>query len=146
MDLIQVGGSLISIIILALITTKLFPNNSRLNADRVVRNVKRYCPDIEFVADDAQIFLSTDEMSAVLLFPDNNDGFALATAFGDRVVIRHVPSTDEFTVKTLPDGLSISLDDFTQPSVKLVLDEPTREALHAVLSSPIPAEGGAVHA
>lgn len=146
MDLIQVGGSLIAIIILALITAKLFPNTSRLTPDRIVRNVKRYCPDILFDPSDVQVFLGEDDMSAVLVFPNRKDGIALATALGDRVVVRHIPTVSELTVTPIADGLSISIGDFTQPSVKLILDDTSRETLGNALSSPVAVNEGPAHA
>ncbi len=123
MDLIQMGGSLVAIIILSLVTAKLFPNSSRLTPERIIRNVKRYCPDAVFAEEDVQLFVSEDSMSGVLVFPDNCDGIAIATALGDRVVVRHEPRVDKLSIEVNPDSIVILTDDFTQPSVSLKMEE-----------------------
>ena len=146
MDLIQVGGSLLSIILIAWLTSKLFPNNSRLTVDRIERNIRRYCPDISFTQADIQVFLGTDEMSAVVLFDNGEDGIATTTALGDRVVVRHIPSRDELVVNETAGGLTITTGDFTQPSIKLLLDDEARDRLQLALTTSVAPERNPAHA
>lgn len=122
MDLVQIGGSLVSIVILALLAWWLFPSKAELTKERVTRNVARYCADAELNAESDQIYLGKDKKNAILVFHKNRFGIATATALGDRVVVRHFPNLAAVNFRFENGKLSLKSDDFTQPSFIITLD------------------------
>ncbi len=146
MDLVQIGGSLIAIIVLAVIAARLFPVKGGLTRERVLRNVRRFCPDIEFEVVSAKVFIGTKGEAAVLLFPDPHDGVAVATALGDRVVVRHIEDLSTITASRNKSGLTVDTHDFTQPTVALDLPEEQVSDLMALLTTEQSISGGPLHA
>lgn len=128
MDFVQIAGSLIAILLLGLMARWLFPKPEKLTEERVVRNVARFCPDIPFDSTQAKLILGDKGKSAVLAFPRQADGLALVTAFGDRVVVRHIPNLAELDVQETGTGIKIATHDFTQPSIKLALGDEAKQA------------------
>lgn len=146
MDIVQVLGSLISIFILALIASKLFPSVSKLTKERIERNVTRFCPNIGFTDSDARIFVSDDYQSGVLVFPEPKDGIALLTALGDRVVVRHIPEAEHVAKRIDTDTVTFQTGDFTQPAVKLILDKLAADELMDSIMRVDQEEGHPAHA
>lgn len=137
MDIVQIVGSLIAISVLALIAGRLFRAPEKLTAERVVRNIARYCPDIDIEAVQPDIVLGQKGKAAVARFGDAADGIAIVTAFGDRVVVRHIPDVSTVDAAPSTEGVNISMHDFTQPTVALALDEGSRETLLEWLNTPL---------
>lgn len=135
MDPVELAGSLIAIFVLAFIASRLFPTRPILSNKRVLRNVARFCPDLADNLEQADIFIGNKGAAAVLFFPDENNGFALVTAFGDRVVVRHLTNADDLAVKSASNGLVLSTHDYTQPEIRLALDTHQASALAERLSS-----------
>lgn len=146
MDLIQIGGSLIAIMVLALIAGRLFPVKGELTRERVLRNVRRFCPDIEFEAISAKLFIGAKGDAAVLLFPDPCDGIAVATALGDRVVVRHLDDLSKITASGIKGSLALDTHDFTQPAIVIDLPKDQLSDLMALLAAEQDHPGGPVHA
>lgn len=135
MDLVQLLWSLAATFLMAFIASRMFPASEKLTCERIVRNVSRYCPEIDFAADRAGIFLSSTGKAAVLFFPDARNGLAIATAVGDRVVVRHITDPSSISVKPSAGKVVLSLADFTQPSVSLALAEEDQAAFLSRLHS-----------
>lgn len=146
MDLFQLLGSLAAIFVLAAIAGRLFPANGKLTPERVARNIARYCPDIMFSAADARIIMGDGHKVAILLFPGTSDGIAVATALGDRVVVRHFPDISQLSATKTADGITLATHDFTQPKLSLTLDEAGQSDLLTALSSNTQSTPGAIHA
>lgn len=122
MDLVQIGGSLFAIVVLALIARWLFPSKAELNEDRIARNVARYCPETNLDVKTDRIFLSEDKKNAVFVFGNPRFGIATTTALGDRVVVRHFPDVGQANFRFENGNLSLNSDDFTQPTFIVTLD------------------------
>lgn len=135
MSFMQFIGSLIAVIIVALIAARLFPTKSKLTKERVINNVIRYCPHVDFTSASPLVYLSENHATAVALFPDHGDGFAIASALGDRVVVREIPDTNMVTVTETENGLSFDLGDFTQPTIEMLLSADQRRSLISQLTS-----------
>lgn len=146
MDLIQIAGSLTAILVLSVIASWLFPNRGKLSNDRLLRNIKRYCPDAVFDDNELNIFTDEKAASAVVVFPRGEDGIALVTALGDRVVVRQV--IDPKALKIIPGrkGISVSDGDFTQPQIKFVIGDAEKENLIAILTGGAEPAGNHAHA
>ncbi len=135
MSFIQFFGSLLAVTIVALIAARLFPNKSRLTRERVINNTARYCPHINLGSENPTIFISEPGDTAVLIFPNHRDGVAFATALGDRVVIREITDTNQLNISQTEAGLSIDMDDFTQPTFDMRLPQDQRQSLLSELTS-----------
>ena len=135
MPFMQFIGSLIAVTIVALIAARLFPNKSKLTKERVISNVSRYCPHIDFGSETPTVYLSETGDTAVQIFPHRHDGFAIATALGDRVVVREIADASTATITETDTGLSLDLDDFTQPAINMQLQPDERRSLLAKLQS-----------
>ena len=146
MPLLQFIGSLIAVAIVALIAARMFPNKSKLTRERVIHNTARYCPHIDLGSAAPTIFISELGDTAVLIFPNYDDGISLATTLGDRVVIREIKDTGQLRIKETDSSLLIDLHDFTQPTLKLVLQSDDRNALLAVLQNQSPDQPEPAHA
>ncbi len=133
MDLVQIFGSLISIAVLAYVASRLFPAKTALTNERVLLNVTRYCPDIDFAPSEAKVIVDKRKITALLLFPARHHGLAVATALGDRVVVRHFPDLNDISLERTSQGVKIDTGDFTQPSVKFDLKEEDADAVFAAL-------------
>ncbi len=140
MSFIQFIGSLIAVTIVSLIAARLFPNKSKLTSERVISNTARYCPHIDLGSATPTIFISERGDTAVLIFPNRGDGVALATALGDRVVIRQLSVTETNT------GLSIGADDFTQPTLNIQLPPGDRQSLMTALQNHSTGQSEPAHA
>lgn len=121
MDIVQIGGSLFAIVVLALIAKWLFPTKAELTEERIVRNVARYCPETELEANTDRHFISQDKKHAVFVFGNRDFGIATATALGDRVVVRHFPDIRQLSFHSQNGALHLKSDDFTQPSFSVTL-------------------------
>lgn len=136
MPLIQFIGSFIAVTIVALIASRLFKNNGTLTVERVVRNTARFCPHIDLSSESPCVFISETGDSAVLVFPNKEDGFALLTALGDRVVVREITDVRDMKLSETKTGLSFEMNDFTQPKIQLNLPEPERKSLLVAIKIP----------
>ena len=146
MDFVQIGGSLFAIVILAFIARWLFPTKSELTAERVLRNVARYCPDTDPDIDADQLFLGDDKKNAIWVFANNQSGIATATALGDRVVVRHFPDVGQLTFSSVNGKLRLNSDDYTQPTFLLALDPTQIKHLLSVINSSVVDAGDPAHA
>lgn len=146
MDLIQISGSLIAIMVLALIAARLFPVKGGLTRERVLSNVTRFCPDIEFEVLAAKVFVSAKGDAAVLVFPSPSDGIAIATALGDRVVVRHINDLSKVAVSRTKNSLALDTHDFTQPTIAIDLPEDQLSDLTALLTAEQGCPGDPLHA
>jgi len=147
MSLLQFIGSLIAVTIVALIAARMFPNSkSKLTRDRVIRNTARYCPHIDLGSTAPTIFMSETGDTAILAFPNRNDGFAFTTALGDRVVVREVNDTSQLRIKKIETGLSIDMHDFTQPTLTIILQSKDCQALLTALQNHSPDQPEPAHA
>lgn len=115
MDLGLTLGSLVAIIILALLAAKMFPNKGRLDADRVARNLMRYAP----AADISDIMVDATGKVAVAALNAPADSLGLARLLGDRVVCRLLTSADIRKVYKDHARLTLVFNDFTQPEITL---------------------------
>jgi len=146
MSFIQFFGSLIAVTIVALIAARLFPSKSKLTNERVINNTKRYCPHIDLGPETPTIFISKHGDTAVLIFPNHHEGVALATALGDRVVIREIGDTSQLRITETNTGLLVDMDDFTQPTLKIELPLEDRQSLLAVLRNQMTNQPEPAHA
>ncbi|WP_286831169.1 MULTISPECIES: hypothetical protein [Kordiimonas] len=121
MDLGLTLGSLVAIIVLALLTAKLFPNTGRLDADRVARNIVRYAPE----AQVADVMVDATGKVALAALDAPADCFGLARLLGDRVVCRLLTSADIRKVYKDHARITLVLNDFTQPEITLTMPAAT---------------------
>ncbi len=131
MDLGLTLGSLVAIIILALLASKMFPNKGRLDADRVKRNLKRYAPEAKI--SDIMIDSTGKVAIAALKAPDGSFGFA--RLLGDRVVCRLLTSADIRKVYKDHARITLVFNDFTQPEITLTMAADTLPKAVALLDS-----------
>ncbi len=135
MPFTQFIGSLIAVAIVALIAARLFPTKNKLTKERVINNVARYCPHINLASAPPLVYLSENNATAVAVFPNRSDGFAIASALGDRVVVREIPDAKLVTITKSENGLSFNLGDFTQPTIEIQMPADQRQALISKLTS-----------
>lgn len=121
MDLGLTLGSLVAIIILALLAAKMFPNTGRLDADRVMRNLKRYAPE----ADIGDIMVDATGKVAIAALNAPVGSFGLARLLGDRVVCRLLTSADIRKVYKDHARMTLVFNDFTQPEITLTMPADT---------------------
>lgn len=134
MPFMQFIGSLIAVAIVALIAARLFPTKIKLTRERVINNVARYCPHIDLASAPPLVYLSENNATAVVVFPKHSDGFAIASALGDRVVVREIPDANTVTITESENGLSFDLGDFTQPTIEIQMPGNQRQALISKLT------------
>ncbi|WP_262695333.1 hypothetical protein [Kordiimonas aquimaris] len=131
MDVMQLAGSLIAILLVAYLAKYLFPNATPLTTERAIRNLKRYCPEIpDLHIENAHYFISETDDSAIALIPDDF-GIAVLKQMGDRITVRHFDNISELSVEKTSDSVRVVMDDFTLASVKLKL---TAEQIASILS------------
>lgn len=119
MPLLQFIGSLIAVIIVAWLASRLFRNPEKLTVDRVIRNTARYCPHLDIEAPATIIISETGDSAAVIL-PNE---IALLTTLGDRVVVREITPAAKIEATKTNAGLLIDIDDFTLPKIKMRLKD-----------------------
>ena len=119
MPLMQFIGSLIAVTIVAWMASRLFRNPNKLTIDRVMQNTARYCPHLDLEATASVIISETGGSAAVIL----EEGFALLTTLGDRVVVREVTPTTKIKATKTNTGLMIDIDDFTLPKIEMRLND-----------------------
>lgn len=135
MSLMQFVGSLIAVTIVALIASRLFPSDRKLTKERVISNVIRYCPHIDLSGSNPLVFISVAGNTAALLFPDKQDGIALISLLGDRVVVRELKNLQDVKISKTYAGISFNIGDFTQPKIQMRMPECERETLLAAIKS-----------
>lgn len=146
MDLIQLAGSLIAILVLALLAWKLFPNNSKIDKDRAARNIKRYCPDIgDSDISNAHFFISTCGQTAFVSLP-KQCGIVILRQTGDRIAVRHFGTEINMHVSEKNDGVRININDFTMPAITLRLNENDKAVLLSTLETQKTTAGAHTHA
>jgi|GEM_PF-1507724 len=132
MDLGLTLGSLVAIIILALVAARMFPTSKqRLDADRVTRNLKRYAPD----ANIADIMIDSTGKVAITRLNAPKDSFGLARLLGDRVVCRLLTSADIRKVYKDHARITLVFNDFTQPEITLTMSADRLPNATALLDS-----------
>ncbi len=146
MDIVQIGGSLFAIVVLALIAKWLFPTKAELTEERIVRNVARYCPETEFDASTDRVFVSEDKKHAVFVFGNPDFGIATASALGDRVVVRHYPDLSQISFHSKNGELNLISDDFTQPSFSVTLEQAPESELLSMINMTSKKEAKHAHA
>jgi len=139
MPLMQFIGSLIAVTIVALIAARMFRNPTKLTADRVLRNTARYCPHLDWEATTMTIISETGDSAIIILSDDEyrqgdaQEGAALVTTLGDRVVVRELTRETKIKASKTKTGISIDIDDFTQPKIEMHLDELSCKTLLGII-------------
>lgn len=146
MDIIQLAGSLIAILLLALLAWRLFPVQSKMDIDRVKRNIRRYCPDLsEDIANNARIFISSCGQAAIADLKTNN-GIVVLRQTGDRIAVRRFGSETNMRVTQKNNSLRIDIHDFTMPAFMVDLDDNNKTELMQILEAYCTRNGATAHA
>jgi len=131
MDLGLTLGSLVAIVILAFLASKMFPNRGRLDDDRVSRNLMRYEPD----ADIGDIFIDATGKFALVALKSPAENLGLVRLLGDRAVCRLLTDADIRSVFKDHARITLVLNDFTQPEITLTMSNDTLKSVADLLEA-----------
>lgn len=142
MEIMQLAGSLIAILLVAYLVKFLFPNATTLTTERAIRNLKRYCPDVpDQNIENAHYFISEMGDAGIAVMPGNLS-VAVLKQMGDRISVRYFEKTSEISIKNTDNHVHVIMDDFTLASVKLKLSKEQITSILSLTNDP----KGAVHA
>ena len=131
MDPIQIIGSLVAIMVVAFMASRMFPVRTMLDEGRVRRNLERYEPSARF----SDILISSDGTVALAALNSPADSLGLAVQMGDRVVCRILTKADIRAFVANTGRVHVKFNDFTQPTLTLVLDTATEKKALALLGA-----------
>jgi hypothetical protein len=141
MDPLQLIGSLIAIVLLALVAGKLFPAPKAITPEQASDDYKRYAPDVGYEAP----IMAKDGKAALIPAPDGNS-LGLVTLLGDQPVCRTITAADRPMLSRINGTLKLTSHDFTHPATLLALDIEAEKQVEALVAALTPEIKEANHA
>jgi len=129
MDPIQLIGSFVAIVLLAVVARWLFPAPKALTANMVTEDFARYAPDSTLQAP----ILSKNGTAAIVPLSGTSE-FGLVTLLGDQPVCRLVGSADHPSLAISGETVTLKTHDFTQPVARLILDAADQSKLEQLVA------------
>lgn len=125
MDILQILGSFIAILLLTGLVYVLFPENHPFTEDIVRREAKRYEPDLVFT----QLMLSSNTHAAIMLTDDPSGTILIISGLGDGLVCRKLEKGANITWALTGEKLLLDMHDFTCPAVTFNLKSADMETV-----------------
>lgn len=113
MDILQILGSFIAILLLTGLVYFLFPQKHMFTEDTVRKEAKRYEPELAFT----QLILSRNIPTAILLTKEPADTALIVTGLGDGLVCRKLERGANIKWAVTGEKLRLDMHDFTCPAI-----------------------------